>query len=157
MACEDCLEVCFVGLVVERICVWCLAIAAIFVGFGQAGAKMCGGCLKVINWGWRWKGALFIGKAGSHYVILLLWIFNASFTGYILWKVLLDTSFHYTTVVLRVWGWQSQKCNSECPNPMSFWYKHPYPYSLARIHLLQLKMHIWMESFGNQKFLCIFQ
>ena len=25
-------------------------------------------------------------------------------------------SFHYTTVVLRVWGWQSQKCNSKCPN-----------------------------------------
>ena len=28
----------------------------------------------------------------------------------------MDTSFHYTTVVLRVWGWQSQKCNSKCPN-----------------------------------------
>ena len=35
-ACEDCLEVCFVRLVVERICVWCLVI---FMGFGQAGAK----------------------------------------------------------------------------------------------------------------------
>ena len=55
VACEDCLEVCFVGLVVERICVWCLAIVAIFMGFGQAGAKRCGGCLKVINWGWRCK------------------------------------------------------------------------------------------------------
>ena len=35
---------------------------------------MCGGCLKVINWGWRCKsqkGALFIWKAGSHCVILL--------------------------------------------------------------------------------------
>ena len=72
MAHEDCLEVCFVGLGVENICVWCPVIVAIFMGFGQAGAKMCGGCLKVINWGWRWKGALFIGKAGSHYVILLL-------------------------------------------------------------------------------------
>ena len=62
------------GLVVERICVWCLVIVAIFMGFGQARAKRCGGCLKVINWGWRCKsqkGALFIGKAGSHYVILL--------------------------------------------------------------------------------------
>ena len=34
----------------------------------------CGGYLKVISWGWRYKsqkGALFIGKAGSHHVILL--------------------------------------------------------------------------------------
>ena len=38
MACEDCLEVCFVGLMVERICVWCLVIAVIFMGFGKAGA-----------------------------------------------------------------------------------------------------------------------
>ena len=71
--CEDCLEVCFVGLVAERICVWCLVIAAIFMGFGQAGAKMCGGCLKVIDWGWRCKskkGALFIGKTCSHCVML---------------------------------------------------------------------------------------
>ena len=44
MACEDCLEVCFVGLVVETICVWCLAIVVIFMGFGQAGAKKCMGC-----------------------------------------------------------------------------------------------------------------
>ena len=35
----------------------------------------------------------------------------------------------------------------------SFWYKHLYPYSLTRIHLLQLKIHIWMEFFWNQKFL----
>ena len=31
----------------------------------------------------------------------------------------MDTSFHYTTVVLRVWGWQSQKCNSKCPNDIN--------------------------------------
>ena len=55
------LEVCFVGLVIERICVWCLVIVAIFMGFGQAGAKRCGGCLKVINWGWRCKSQ----KGGS--------------------------------------------------------------------------------------------
>ena len=56
MACEDCLEVCFVGLVVGRIYVWCLVIVVLFMGFGQAGAKRWGGgggCLKVINWGWR--------------------------------------------------------------------------------------------------------
>ena len=74
VGCEDCLEVCFVGLVVGRNYVWCLVIVVIFMGFGQAGAKRCGGCLKVISWGW-WcksqKGALLIGKAGSHYVILL--------------------------------------------------------------------------------------
>ena len=26
------------------------------------------------------------------------------------------TCFYYTTVVLRVSGWQNQKCNSKCPN-----------------------------------------
>ena len=46
MACEDCLEVCFVGLVVERICVWCLVIVAIFMAFGQAGAKRYGDAKK---------------------------------------------------------------------------------------------------------------
>ena len=35
MAYEDCLEVCFVGLVVERICVWCLVIVAIFMVWGM--------------------------------------------------------------------------------------------------------------------------
>ena len=55
MACEDRLEVCFVGLVVERICLVPCHIAAIFMGFGQAGAKRCGGCLKVINWEWQYK------------------------------------------------------------------------------------------------------
>ena len=74
MACEDCLEVCFVGLVVERICVWCLVIVAIFMGFGQAEAKRCGGCLKVINWGWRCKsqkGTSFHREGRYDYVILL--------------------------------------------------------------------------------------
>ena len=77
MACEDCLEVCFVGLVVETICVWCLVIVAVFMGFGQAGAKRCGGCLihqlSSIGGGdaSHKRGALFIGKAGSHCVILL--------------------------------------------------------------------------------------
>ena len=51
MAYEDCLEVYFVGLVVGRNYVWFLVIVAIFMGFGKAGAKRCGGCLKVINWG----------------------------------------------------------------------------------------------------------
>ena len=62
------------GLVLERNYVWCLVIVVIFMRFGQAGAKSCGGCLKVINCGWRKsqkRGTLFIGKAGSHYVIVL--------------------------------------------------------------------------------------
>ena len=77
MACEDCLELCFVGLVVETICVWYLVIVAVFMGFGQAGAKRCGGCLihqlSSIGGGdaSRKREALFIGKTGSHYAILL--------------------------------------------------------------------------------------
>ena len=55
LVCEDCLEVCFVGLVVGRNYVWLLVILVIFMGFRQVGAKRCGRCLKVINWGWRCK------------------------------------------------------------------------------------------------------
>ena len=50
---------------VERICVWCLVIVAIFMVWGM---------LKVINGGGdasHKKGPLFIEKAGSHCVILL--------------------------------------------------------------------------------------
>ena len=107
MACEDCFEVCFVGLVVERICVWCLVITAIFVGFGQAGAKMCGGCLKVINWTW-WcksqKGALFIEKAGSHHCVILLYCETLLqvLLGIYFKRLYWIPFFHYTTVVLRV-------------------------------------------------------
>ena len=52
------------GLVVEKIYVWCPVIVAIFVGFGQAGAKSGGNASHK-------RGALFIGKACSHYVMLL--------------------------------------------------------------------------------------
>ena len=100
------------GLVVQRICVWCLVIVAIFTGFGQARAKRCGGCLKVISWGWRCKsqkGDSFHREGRfSLCKTAVLWNFIASLTGYILKKILLDTSFHYTTVVLLVWGRQSQ-------------------------------------------------
>ena len=120
MACEDCLEVGFVGLVVQRICVWCPIITDIFMGFGQTGAKRCGRCLKVVNWGWRCKlqkgASLHREGRFSLCNTAVLWNFVASLTGYILQKILLDTSFHYATVVLRVWGLQSQKCNSDCPN-----------------------------------------
>ena len=64
------------GLVVERICLWCLVIVVIFMGFGQAGAKRWGGgVLKSHQLGGAMQvtkgGTLFIGKAGSRYVILL--------------------------------------------------------------------------------------
>ena len=78
VACEDCLEVCFVGLVLGRNYVWCLDIVVIFMRFGQAGVEWCGECLKVINCHKRLKthknhkkGTLFIEKADSQYVILL--------------------------------------------------------------------------------------
>ena len=67
-------EVCFVGLVVERICVWCFVIVFIFMRFGQAGAKRCGDAQKSSVGGGgasHESGTLLIGKAGSHYVILL--------------------------------------------------------------------------------------
>ena len=54
------------GLVVERICVWCFVIVVIFMGFGQAGAKRCGGYLKSSV-----GKSSSIGKTGFHYVILL--------------------------------------------------------------------------------------
>ena len=120
---SDCLEVWFVGLVVGRNCVSCLVIVVIFMGFGQAGAKRCGGCLKVINWGWRCKsqkrGCFHREGRFSLCNTAVLWNFIASLTGYILQKILLDASFHYTTVVLRVWVWQGQKCNSKCPNDIN--------------------------------------
>ena len=53
VACEDCLEVCFVGLVVERISVWCLVIAAIFMVWGMFKSHQLGVAMQVT------KGRLF--------------------------------------------------------------------------------------------------
>ena len=61
---EDCLEVCFVGLVVERICVWCLVIVAIFMVWGMLKSHQLGVAMQVT------KGGSFIGKAGSLCVML---------------------------------------------------------------------------------------
>ena len=61
MACEDCLELCFVGLVVESICVWCLVIVVIFMVWGM---------LKSYQLEVEKGGTLFLGKASSHYIIL---------------------------------------------------------------------------------------
>ena len=107
MACEDCLEVCFcfVGLVLGRNYIWCLAIVVIFMRLGEAGAKRCGGCLKVINCRWRMsqKGDSFHREGRfSLCNTAVLGKFIASLTGYILKLILSDTSFHYITVVLPV-------------------------------------------------------
>ena len=64
------------------------------------------------------KGALFMGKAGSYYVILLycetlLQVLLGIYCKRFYWIPLV---IHYTTVILRVWGWQSQKCNSNNAN-----------------------------------------
>ena len=88
MACEDCLEVCFVRLVLGKNYVWCLVIVVIFMRFGQAGAKRCGGCLKVINWRWRCKsqkGESF-HRDGSFSLCITAALLNfiAGLTGYIL-------------------------------------------------------------------------
>ena len=58
-----------------------LVIVVLFMGFGQAGAKKVWGVLKSHQLGGRGRegggdasnkrDAFFIGKAGSHYVILL--------------------------------------------------------------------------------------
>ena len=50
IACENCLEVYFMGLVVGRNYVSCFFIVVIFMVFEQDGAKRCGETLKVINW-----------------------------------------------------------------------------------------------------------
>ena len=51
VACEDCLEVCFVGLVVERICVWCLVIVAIFMVWGMLKSQQLGVEMQVTKGG----------------------------------------------------------------------------------------------------------
>ena len=108
-------EVCFVGLVVERICVWCLVIVFIFMGFGQAGAKRCGGCLKVINWGWRCKsqkGSSFHreGRVSLHVILLycetllqiLLGIYCKKFYWIPLFTILL---FYYIAFSMTKFMW----------------------------------------------------
>ena len=90
MACEDCLEVCFVGLVVERICIWCLVIVAIFMGFGQAAAKRCGDSQNSSIGGCdasHKRGAFFIGKAGSHCVIYICCIVKLHYKSYWVYTV----------------------------------------------------------------------
>ena len=53
VVCEDCLQVSFVGLVVERISVWCLVIVAIFMVWGMLKSHQLGVAMQVT------KGELF--------------------------------------------------------------------------------------------------
>ena len=62
-------------------------------------------------------GALFIEKAGYQCVILFYCeVFLEVLLGIYCKRFCWILSFHYTTVALRVWGWQRQKCYSKCPN-----------------------------------------
>ena len=51
VACEDCLEVCFMGLVVERICIWCFDIVAIFMVLGMVKSHQLGVAMQVTKAG----------------------------------------------------------------------------------------------------------
>ena len=51
---------------VERISVWCLIIVAIFMVWGMLKSHQLGVMMQVTK-----EGTLFIGRADSHYVILL--------------------------------------------------------------------------------------
>ena len=53
VAYEDCLELCFAGLVVERICAWCLIIVTIFIVWGMLKSHQLGVGMQVT------KGGLF--------------------------------------------------------------------------------------------------
>ena len=99
VACEDCLEVCFVGLVVERICVWYLVVVAIF---------MVWGCLKKSSIGGgdasHKRGTLFIGKAGSH--CKSYWVYTVKdFIGYLYLFVLRGLRLAKPKVQLKVSQW----------------------------------------------------
>ena len=52
-ACEDYLEVFFVGIMVERICVWCLVIVAVFMVWEMLKSNQLGVEMQVT------KGGLF--------------------------------------------------------------------------------------------------
>ena len=76
VACEDCFEVCFMGLVVERNFVWCLIGHSWHIyGICTSRSKKVWGMLKShhleVAMQVTESGTLFIGKAGCHYVILL--------------------------------------------------------------------------------------
>ena len=112
------LKVCFIGLVVGRNYVWCLVIFVIFMEFGQAWAKRCEGCLKVINWGCQSKSQ----KGGlSHREDRFLLCnaaalsnFTANLTGYILKRFYL---IPLLTTLLLFYVFEFGKAkNSKCPN-----------------------------------------
>ena len=71
--------------------------------------------------GWQCKpqgGTIFMGKRGSHYVILLYWNFIVSLTGYckLFYRILplfLILLLFYLFCIY--WDWQGQKCHLKWP------------------------------------------
>ena len=124
------LEVCFVGLVVGRNYVWCIVIFVIFMEFGQAWAKRCEGCLKVINWGCRSKSQKggFFHREGRFSVCYAAALsnFTANLTGYILkrfyWIPLL------TTLLLFYVFEVGKAKNSKCPDDVTTEWAIPKPF-----------------------------
>ena len=103
---------------VGRICVWWFVSCHIY-GIWTRRSKKVWWMLKSHELGMAMQGSSLHREGRlSLCNTAVLWNFIPCLTGYILWKILLDTSFHYSTVALRVWGWQSQKCNSKCPNDL---------------------------------------
>ena len=61
--------------------------------------------------------AVFMGKGGFHYVILLYWNFIASLTGYckLFYRIPLFTILLLFYLFDIYWDWQIQNCNLKCP------------------------------------------
>ena len=122
VACEDCLEVCFVALVVKRICVWCLVIVAIFMVWEMLKSHQLGVKMQVTKGGSFHRESRF-----SLCNTAILWNFIAY--GLYTVKGFIMYFFHYTAVALCVWDWQSQKCNSKCPNDINTEWAIPEEFS----------------------------
>ena len=95
---------------VERICVWCLVIVAVFMVWGMLKSHQLGGEDASHK---RW--ALFIGKAGSHCVILLY----CETLLQVLWGIYCKRIYWIYCCYFTCFDWQSQKCNSKCPNDIN--------------------------------------
>ena len=126
------------------------------------------------------RGTLFIGKEGSHYVILLycetllqvlrgiyckifysiplftilllFYVFEVGKAKSATQSVLMILTLNSVSLTLPLVFFHYSVCTviSDCNHPFD---TSTFTHSLTRIHLLQLKIHIWMEFFWNQKFL----
>ena len=112
-ASEDCLEACFVWLVVRGNYVWCLIIFVIFMRFG--GVEVGDALKSSFGLGNPWGN--FNGKEGvgfSLYVILLCWNFVTGYCEKIhrIPPFLIFLLFHLFYIY---WDWKDQKCKLKCP------------------------------------------